>query len=286
MNDALKSSCVAIVGLGLMGGSMAMALKGKCGRLLGIDGDLQVVALAQQLGLVDQARSEATGILGEAEVIILATPVRTILQMLRELPGLHPGRARVLDLGSTKEQIVEAMAELPERFDPIGGHPMCGKELSSLANAEATLFQGATFALVPLPRTSPGTRQLAEEIVGVVGAKPVWIDAESHDAWAAATSHLPYLLANALAAATPPETRPLVGPGWRSSARLAATPDHMMIDILATNRANVLRAMERFEERLGKLKEYLQNGNDEPLKILMQQGAQNYLDFVSKEASQ
>ena len=249
----LAEARVAILGLGLMGGSLAMALHGRCARLLGIDPDPATLALAEQLGLADRLSQDPAILLPGADLVVLAAPVGSILRLLGDLPRLHPGRAVVLDLGSTKTGVVRAMAALPPRFEPVGGHPMCGKERSSLAEAEAQLYQGATFALTSLSSTTPRARSLAEELVRGVGAQPLWLEAETHDRWVAATSHLPYLVACALAAATPEETGPMVGPGFRSTARLAASPTSVMLDVLSTNRANLLEAIGRFRLHLDQI---------------------------------
>jgi prephenate dehydrogenase len=246
----LKNARVAILGLGLMGGSLALALRGKCSLLAGMDRDAGTLEKAISLNVVDQASIDAGQILPQADLVILAMPVRAILSYLVNLPELHPGSPVVLDLGSTKNEITVSMERLPARFDPIGGHPMCGKEKSSLEYADASIYQGAPFALTPLPRTTRKARNLAEEMVQAIGAHPVWIDAGTHDRWVASTSHLPYLLACALAAATPQETAPLIGSGYRSTSRLAASSVEMMMDILETNREPVLAALDRFRSQI------------------------------------
>jgi prephenate dehydrogenase len=250
---SLEASKVAIIGLGLMGGSLAMALRGRCERLLGCDCDQDTMALALERGVVDEVDADPAAILPRADVVILATPVRTILNILQRLPQVHPGSAMVMDLGSTKSEILQAMGALPAQFDPIGGHPMCGKETSGLEHADPGIYRGASFALTPLERSSPKVRAIAEEIVHTVGAQPVWLDGETHDAWVAVTSHLPYLLSVALVNATPPDTAPMVGPGYRGSSRLAGSDPQMMFDILVTNRANILHALERFLRKVKEL---------------------------------
>lgn len=274
-SDFIRNSRIAICGLGLTGGSLSMALRGKCAALLGIDPDPATLALAQRLDLVDQCSTDPAALLPQADVIILAAPVQAIIQLIRQLPQYHPGEAVVMDVGSTKRAILSAMETLPARFDPIGGHPMCGKELSSLTNAEATLFQGATFALVPSSRSSEHARALAEQLVHTIGAHPLWLDATTHDRWTAATSHLPYLLANALAAATPPEAAPLVSTGFRSTARLAKSSITMMMDILATNADFVLQALQRYRANLSLLEENLKDERFSTLETLLQAGATN-----------
>jgi prephenate dehydrogenase len=257
-SDLLSSARVAIVGLGLMGGSLALALRGRCTELLGIDPDPNALALALELGAADRVSANPAELLPEADVIILAAPVLAILSLLQALPDLHPGSPIVLDLGSTKREIVQAMEALPARFDPLGGHPMCGKETNTLRSAEAGLFAGRPFAFTPLAHTSARARQLADELVAVLGARPLWLDAETHDRWAAATSHAPYLIANALSTATPLEAQAaLAGSGYQSTTRIAATPPEIMGDILMTNRENVLAALAAFRAQLDILESQL-----------------------------
>lgn len=279
----LDKCVVAILGLGLMGGSLALALRGKCQAILGVDPDPQAVEAALDSKVVDRASLMAGNLLPDSDLVILAAPVRAILSLLHDLPDHHPGPAVVLDLGSTKREIVNKMQSLPPRFDPIGGHPMAGKEKATLANADQDLFQGAPFALVPLERSSPLSRQLAEQLVLAVGAHPLWVDAETHDRWVAATSHLPYLLANTLAAVTPLEARPLVGPGLRSTTRLAPASLTMMIDILDTNRENVVAGLQRFRQALDALEHNLLVGDLEAVRGHLAQGAACYAALTGLE---
>jgi prephenate dehydrogenase len=274
--DLLAPSHVAIMGLGLMGGSLAMALRDKCEFITGIDPDPAVLELALQMNIADQVSSEPAALLPKADILILAAPVNSILTILGDLPELHPGSPVVMDIGSTKVQIVEAMRSLPARFDPIGGHPMCGKARPSLAYAEASIFQGAVFAFTPLSRTSQKTRQLAGQLAGIVGSVPLWLDPETHDRWVGATSHLPYLVANTLAYTTPLDASPLVGPGFRSTARLSTSALAMMLDILDTNRENVLAGLERFKGHLASLETHLLNRDRDSLRALLEKGGEKF----------
>ncbi len=211
---------VAILGLGLMGGSLAVGLRGRVREVRAADPDAKARALALQMGIVDVLASDAAEILSGVDLIVLAAPVRANLALVQALPRLVPAapaalpaqdligyKPIVLDLGSTKTAICQAYAGLPGHFDPVGGHPMGGKERGGLENADAAVFHGVTFALTAMPRTSPRARTVAEGLARLLGSQPVWMEAEAHDRWAAATSHLPYLLANALALATPAEVQ-------------------------------------------------------------------------------
>jgi prephenate dehydrogenase len=265
---------VAILGLGLMGGSLAMALHNGCKTILGCDTDPEILALARQRRIVDFADSDPAKILPGSDLVVLAAPVRAILDLIEALPHLHLEKAVVLDLGSTKVQITRAMEGLPQRFDPVGGHPMCGKETFGLKHADPAIFRGAAFALTPLERTSHFARRLAEELARTIGASPLWLDATTHDAWAAATSHLPYLLASALALATPFNAKPLVGTGFRSSVRLAASEPSTMLDVLTTNRDQVLEALTKFRTQLHDLESMLTDGADVDLAARLEQANQ------------
>lgn len=280
VEDALARSKIAILGLGLMGGSLALALRGRCARLLGVDPDPAAVELALKEGVVDQADRDPAHLLPEADVIVLAAPVRQILALLDQLPHLHPGSAVVIDLGSTKTAVVEAMECLPPRFDPVGGHPMCGKERTTLANAEVALFRGAVFALVPLARSSSRARRLAESLARAVNANPVWLAADTHDRLVAATSHLPYLLSDCLAAVTPGDGALLIGPGFCSTARLAGTPPGMMLDVLATNRSHILAQLTRFRKRLEAVETCLRDSDEDALAQMLEEGRLRYYGLL------
>ena len=294
MNDPgsfLAGKRVAIVGLGLMGGSLALGLRGQVAELLAVDPDTATQALAIERGLVDRVAASLEEIVDLVDVIILAAPVGVILEQLKSLGALRrrskdslgrhtPGSVIVLDLGSTKQEIVAAMEILPEQFDPIGGHPMCGKETSGLANADASIYHGARFAFTPLERTSPRARGFAEALAILVGAVPFWTDPATHDGWAAATSHVPFLLASALAGVTPPDTAPLVGPGFRSTSRLAAASLPVMLDILKTNRQPVMEALHRFQSQVGEIEKCLAESDFTGLASLLAAAAQRHQTLV------
>ncbi|MFQ5615534.1 MAG: prephenate dehydrogenase dimerization domain-containing protein, partial [Anaerolineales bacterium] len=142
---------------------------------------------------------------------------------------------------------------------------------SGLPNADPNLFRGAPFAFSPLSRTSPRLRALAQEISRALGARALWLDAETHDRWVAATSHLPYLIAAALALGTLEEAAPLIGPGFRSTSRLASSGVNMMSDILITNRAPILQALSHFRVALDEVEAALRAADSTPLHTLLTQ---------------
>jgi prephenate dehydrogenase len=246
----LSKAKIAIVGLGLIGGSLALALRGKCAAIYGIDPDKGTREMALSQNIVDLASPDPAELMPLADLIILAAPVPAILVLLQHLPELMPSSCIVLDVGSTKTEIVHQMATLPARFDPIGGHPICGKERLTLSNAERTLFFAAPFLLTPLERTTNRARGAIIQLIKDIGAKVEILTAEEHDRILASTSHLPFLLSSALVLATPQEVLPFIGPGFRSSSRLAGTPPSMMLGVLLSNRENILAALERLQDEL------------------------------------
>lgn len=278
--DFISASRVAILGLGLMGGSLAMTLKGRCRELLGVDSNPDTIKLAERIALCDRLSTNPGDLLPDADIIILAAPIGVILRIIPSLPSMTKGSAIVMDLGSTKVEIVRAMNALPERFDPIGAHPMCGKERSSLVEAESSLYKGAAFALVPLPRTSQRARLAAEQLVNISGAHPVWLNEVTHDRWVAATSHVPFLIANALASSTPAEVAPMVGPGYRSTTRVATSPASVMLDILMTNRENVIENISRFRHQLDHLEKLLREDDRAELTSALDAGAAKQKQLV------
>lgn len=274
----LQNAKIAIVGLGLMGGSLALALQGKCAALYGIDSNHATLKLALDKRIVDQADSDLARLsaLPQADLVILATPVLTIIDLIQKLPSLIQKSCVILDLGSTKKDIVQAMSALPESFDPIGGHPVCGKEKLGLENADARLFQNAPFIITPLERTTRRARNAAEQVVSVIGAHLIEMDAEEHDRDLAFTSHLPFLISSVLALSTPVEYSLLIGTGFRSTSRLAGTPSHMMMGILKSNRDNILNAIQTFRTSLNNFEAVLQDENYSQLEMIIDQSRISY----------
>ncbi len=259
-----------------MGGSLALGLRGKCAAIYGIDPHLSTLETALSQHIVDYADSDPASLLPEVDLVILSAPVPAILTLLERLPSYTPNPCIVMDMGSTKKLIVESMSRLPERFDPIGGHPICGKEKLSLANAERTLYYAAPFLLTPLERTTARALSAANQIIEAVGAKAKVLDAVEHDRILASTSHLPFLISSALALATPQDVSSFIGPGFKSTSRLAGTSSSMMLGVLQSNRENVLNALRGMQTQLAELESALSAEDFAKLESILNEARSTY----------
>ncbi|MCP4541778.1 MAG: prephenate dehydrogenase [Chloroflexi bacterium] len=271
----LPDFTVAIVGLGLMGGSLAGALQGQCQKIIGIARRAETINTALTQGLIDQGTTDLADGVREADAVILATPVRIIVGQLAEIGPLLPDGYLLMDLGSTKAQIVAEMRRLPDHVQPLGGHPMCGKEKSGIEVADPALYHGCTFILSPLERTSEAALESGLALVEAIGAHPLVLAPERQDALVATLSHLPYLLACALVATADATTSPdpaaweIVAGGYRDTSRVAGSDVTMMVDILLTNQEKVLNAVNVYQAQLRDLARLVKVGDEESLRQVL-----------------
>ncbi|MCZ2115416.1 MAG: prephenate dehydrogenase [Anaerolineae bacterium] len=264
--NPLRDLHIGIVGLGLMGGSLALALRGRVAGLLAIERRADTRQAALRAGIVDAAVESLTPDAPPVDLLVLATPVRVILDTISRLPDTRPDGCAVLDLGSTKREIVAAMDALPESFAAVGGHPMCGKESAGLASATADLYREQTFILCPGRRTTPAVRARVLALVETIGARPLVFDAAEHDAIVAAVSHLPALVSAALIRTAADERQwAISASGFRDTARLAGTDPRMLLDILMTNRQAILDALETYETELAAVRAALADKDEQAL---------------------
>lgn len=270
----MKTSAVTILGAGLIGGSLAGALHGKVKSLGVVDPNPATRKQVQKTGWADRISDSPQEILPGSDLIILAAPIKAILALIPCLPDWHRGQAVVLDLGSTKRQICREMGRLPERFDVVGGHPICGKEQGGFEHADPSIFKGAVFAFSSCGRLSKRAQESAEWVAATVGADPWWVDPEKHDFMLSATSHVPYLLSAALVLNTPAASDPFQGPGYRSATRLAKTPGDMIIDVLFSNRDFIVPRLGLYKRILSDIEEFLQQGNYPALREMCEKAAE------------
>lgn len=279
MNDDSSFTRIALIGLGLIGGSFAKAARqvGLAPELIGFDLDRETLAQGMMEGVIEQGMSDPRDAVAGADLVVLAAPVTAILSLLPQIAPVLQEGTLVFDLGSTKCEIVTAMGELPPGVRAVGGHPMAGKEVAGYRNAEASLFRGATFALCPTKRTDPIARQQAEHLAHSLGANPLWIDAYEHDNLVATISHLPYLMSIALVrtglAGGDDRSWQLAASGFRDTSRLAASNERMMRDIIRTNRSAIRTALAIVQGELAALDRALAENDEETLMNLIDAAA-------------
>lgn len=265
---------IAIIGLGLIGGSFGLALKAagvENLEIVGHDLDRSAASEAHRLGAIDRAEHDLPRAVREAAVVVIATPVLAVAEVMREIaPHLAPG-AIVTDTASTKAQVMEwAERLLPQGVQFVGGHPMAGKEAQGIKNAEAGLFQGRAYCLCPAVRADEAAITAVIGLVRLIGARPLFLDPQEHDQYAAAISHMPLILSTALftlvrSSPSWQDIAPLASSAFRDLTRLASGDPRMSHDICVTNREAAIHWIDRMQEELRRYRDLLQDARDDAL---------------------
>ncbi len=255
---------VAVLGVGLIGGSIGLAARGRLGcEVVGWGPNRPTVDRALELEAIDRPAASAAEACDGADVVFCAAPVSLLPELVAAALDASDGDTVVTDAGSTKRQLVGAFGD-DERF--IGGHPLAGAETAGVANARADLFEGARWYLTPTERSSGILYDRLQRTIAGLGARPQAIDAEAHDRLMATVSHLPHVLANVLAAQAAAElTRdserlPEVGPSFRDATRVAGSNPSIWGDIFTANSDAVVAAIDDAVARLGEARELIRSG--------------------------
>jgi len=259
---------VAIIGLGLIGGSLGLALKAAGAEVSGYARRSETASAALARGVVDKCGSDMPSTIKGADIIVIATPVLAVKDVLVEIAEHFTKGVIVTDVASTKADVMKWAEEyLPEKAYFIGGHPMAGREFAGIAAADADLFRGCTYCLVPGGNVKAESRRKMEDMVKTVGAKPFYIDAKEHDAFVAGISHLPHLLSVALVSTTVNDPNwtamsRLASSGYRDTTRLASGDPRMSRDICLTNKKHIVEALDRYIDSLQELRRLVSGGDE------------------------
>jgi prephenate dehydrogenase len=260
---------ITIIGTGLIGGSLGLALRKKkfAGRVVGCDREV-TLEKARMCGAIDAGSPNPADAVRGSQVVVLATPVLAIVDLIERIGPALPARALLTDVGSTKVAVVERAAKVfgknaGKKF--LAGHPMAGKELSGVEYADADLFHNAVWFLTPLPEQNLNDGLFAEYIgwIDHIGARIAMLPAQEHDRLCAWISHVPQMISTALAAALVDEfgsEAPLLPAGGRAlqeMTRISASPYSMWRDIAISNRKNLETALWKVEQRLAQIRENL-----------------------------
>lgn len=265
---------LAIIGLGLIGGSMGLALgraKNVKADIVGYDRDYDVAQRAQRAGAVQSIATSPEQAVNGASLVIVATPILNVRRAFDEIaPFLQAGTV-VTDTASTKTEVLRWAEELlPPDVHFVGGHPMAGKEKSGPEAADGSLFENRPYCIVPGVSAAEGAVQSIIGLAQAVGGRTFFLDAQEHDAYAAAISHLPLMTSIALfklarGSSAWPELGNLAGPAFYDLTRLASGQPEMTQDIFLTNRENVLHWLDRYTVELQKVADLLRNDDREKM---------------------
>lgn len=250
---------VCVVGTGLLGGSLALALKASqlCGRVVGVDLDDERLNEAKALSIIDASADAPV----RADLVIVAVPGPAIAEVVA---AVSDSSRLIIDVGSVKAPIVDALARSAEGVPPhfVPCHPMAGSEKSGPAAASATLFTGQTVILTPSASTSDEATATVRSIWESAGAAVREMSPDGHDTAVAVTSHLPHLLAFAFAGLVEPEHLPVTGPGFRDFTRIARSDPEVWQHILSFNRDHLLDMADNYLAELTKARALLADGDD------------------------
>jgi prephenate dehydrogenase len=268
---------VSIIGLGLIGGSIALELKsrGLAAKVVGVATTEMNRALALRRKAVDEAYPAIGEFLTQTDLVVIATPVGKILPLLQQIQKHLKPSALITDVGSVKGEIVRESGKV-KKLNFIGGHPIAGTEKSGMKSAELDLFRKKKWILTPTPRVKPALRKKLMRWVKALGAEVVIMDPAEHDRIFAAVSHLPnllgYALANSVGSLDDPKALVLAGSSLRDMTRVAASPPEMWRDICIVNRLEILRMIRRFEAEFEKFNKAGDDGDEADLNRLFERG--------------
>ncbi|MBI4298764.1 MAG: prephenate dehydrogenase/arogenate dehydrogenase family protein [Chloroflexi bacterium] len=270
---------ITIVGLGLIGTSIGLGLKKanlKDIEIVGTDKDSEVSSRASKMGAIDKASRDLIPAIQDTNMVILATPVMAMKELMEIIgPHLEEG-ATVTDTGSTKSSVMAWAEEyLPSSVSFVGGHPMAGKEKSGPDAAEATLFNNTPYCIIPGKQADPSAVKSVAGLAEILGAKPMFMDAPEHDSFVAAISHLPMILSIALVTSTAKspqwsEMARLASTGYRDITRLASGDPEMNRDICLTNADFLVRWVDEIIKELYEFRNNIKEGRESLLSTFVQ----------------
>lgn len=269
MKNSFKN--VAIVGLGLIGGSIAKALKARLAnsQITAVSKNRQALKKALAQGIIDKIAPNFTQIADACDLIILALPVKEIIKSFGMLNSMKLN-SLVMDVGSTKKEIMESQKQIAPKIRFVATHPLAGREKNGFENASQNLFQHKIWIVCPSERNTGQDLNLVKKLIMLFGAKPVFISADKHDEILSGTSHLHLILASILVNKILSETatgkiRNFLPGSFRDMTRLAEMSPKIKTDIVSTNRHNLLKRLKELNREIIFMGKMIKEGNEEKL---------------------
>lgn len=259
---------VAIIGMGLMGGSIAKALKKKqlVGEIIGVSRQRKTLLLARKIRAIDRG-SQNIHLIKDADLVILATPVGTILNLASEISKIIREDCIVTDVGSAKQEIVAKLSRIFPRY--VGSHPLAGSEKQGVVNAAADIFKDSLCIMTPLKNTDKDAQLKIKKLWKQIGAKVVNLTPATHDNILSFVSHLPHIVAFSLISALPRKYLPFAPNGLKDTTRIAASDNKLWCDIFLSNRENMLKSIDLFQENLSHIKSAIEKRDRESLNRIL-----------------
>jgi prephenate dehydrogenase len=278
-----QSKNIAILGYGLMGASLALGLKkrGFSGRILGYARREETRRQALESGMADEVFSDPVSAVREADVVVVCVPIWTIARLAGEIVGALKSGAVVTDVGSTKSELLKMMDPLFADSDAffVGSHPIAGSEKTGIEAGNPDLYEGRLTVVCPSADTPVETEQAVSNLWKSAGSEVVEMSPEQHDALLASTSHLPHMVAAALARSVangnPAEKADFCGTGFKDTTRVASGSADMWVDIIDTNRTALEAELNRFHEELQGLIHILRGGNSDDIRKWLEDAAED-----------
>jgi prephenate dehydrogenase len=269
---------LAIVGVGLIGGSIGLAARrrGLAKQVVGIGRRRSSLQIAKQIGAVTRTTTRIAAGVADADLVVVCTPVDKIADHVCEVAAHCDFRTLITDAGSTKADLVrdiESRVAKKTRF--VGSHPLAGAHQAGPRAAREDLFEGRMVVVTPTQRSVAADVTAIQRFWRQLGANVTTMSVKEHDAALAATSHLPHIVAAALASVTPVEALGLVAGGWCDSTRIAAAKPELWVPILQQNRAHTLKALDKFAKVLASFRRALNDDDSARLQQLLEAGKQN-----------
>ena len=268
---------VAVIGVGLIGGSIGLALRSRniASEVIGVGRDARTLDEAVRLGAIDRGTTELQDGVASAQVVVVCTPVNRVAEDVRRAAEAAPDQVLITDAGSTKRQIVEAVERQPRPASVfVGAHPIAGSERRGVSNARADLFDGRPCAITATPRTRAERLRRALEFWTAIGCRVLEMGPAEHDEILAYTSHLPHAIAAALASSVPADWLALAAGAYRDGTRVAAADAGLWTAIFRENRGPLLKALDSLQNRLADFKYALMTDDEQAIRGWWEQAKQ------------